>query len=362
MGLYLVPASGENINKTILNGVDISTAEKFLLPFNCNRLKELLGEKQDFHCWAMTEGTKSEFDKMYKGDTILFVEKGTGAFKYVADVLSTATSEELGNYLWTYVPYKPWKYIYFLENIQEINIAKKDLVVALGYSPNYQVPGAIRVKDSAVHAIKLKYGSIHNFLNTLNKPADTKKVEAIASKVKDNPKDLSFVSCGEFAPQEKISITKVSYERPETFERLILEIEILKNDSEHKERAHESLVESFYDLLGFDKHTDIKYRQGRVDIGISYQNRPIIVNEIKKDWHLSYKDKNVIKQGYGYAIENGARFVVVTNGDYYAIFDRSKGLDITSNLIGEFYLTKLNMNCLAVIEKFKKENLLKSIS
>lgn len=41
MGLYLVPASSENIYKTILHGVDILTAEKFLLPSNNNRLKGL---------------------------------------------------------------------------------------------------------------------------------------------------------------------------------------------------------------------------------------------------------------------------------------------------------------------------------
>jgi len=345
MGLYLVPASSENIKKTLLHDIDIATAEKFLVSSDLNKLKELLGTERRFNCWAMTEGTRSEFDKMQKGDTVLFAEKSTGSFKYKAEVFFTAESEEMGNYLWTYVPNKPWKLIYFVKDVKEVNIDKRTLVMALGYSPNYEVPGAIRVKEEYLHDIIDKYGSIQAFLDAHLKQGSKNELGNHA--VKNEEADL----------KEKIDYVKQDYERPETFVKLIEEIGILRDDSEHKERAHESLVEHFYELLGFNKHTEIKYRQGRVDISISYQDKVIIVNEVKKDWHLTYKDKNSVKQGYSYAIENGARFVVITNGDYYAIFDRSKGLDMNSNLIGELRLTKLTKDCLSILGMLKKENL-----
>jgi len=51
--------------------------------------------------------------------------------------------------------------------------------------------------------------------------------------------------------------------------------------------------------------------------------------------------------------------VILTNGDYYAIFDRLKGLSISSNLIGEFRLTALEEEHVAIIQRFSRENLLR---
>lgn len=342
MGLYLAPASSENIQESLLGGIDISIAEKFLSDSECSKLKELLGTNKRFHCWAMTDGSRSKFEKMERGDTILFVEKGTGFFTYQAEALLTVENEQLGNHLWSYVPRGTWKLIYFVTNIQQIKISKSVLVTALGYNSNFEVPGIIRVKESFFYDMIDKYGSIQSFLNVCTKQRSTYD-RAIPVRP-----DI-------FTIKEKSDYSKQNHERPKEFLKLIEDIENLRKDSQHKERAHESLVEYFYEILGFDRHTEIKYRQGRVDIGITYNDETIIVNEVKKDWNLSYNDKKTIKQGFGYALETGARFVAITNGDYYAIFDRSKGLDMNSNLIGEFRLTKLSKNCLQIIEKLKKE-------
>ena len=343
-GLYLAPASTENIKETILVGVDISIAEKYLVASDFNELKTLLGDERRFHCWAMTESSRSEFCRMERGDIVLFVEKGTGFFTWQAEVLFTTESEEMGKYLWTYAPYQPWKLIYFLKGIQDIRIDKKELVVALGYKPTYEVPGVIRVKDGAVREISRQCGSIQEFISMFSKEKSLKRPINDVNMTKPTLPDAKIVE-------------EIKYERPDVFQKLIHEIAVLKSDPEHKERAHESLVEYFYELLNFDRHTDIKYRQGRVDIIISHESKPMIVNEVKKDWDLSWRSRNVAKQGYGYAIENGARFVVITNGDYYAFFDRSKGLDLESNLLAEICVTKLNKLDLSILERFKKENL-----
>jgi hypothetical protein len=153
-------------------------------------------------------------------------------------------------------------------------------------------------------------------------------------------------------------VKEETYETPAWLIDLKMNIEELKNDKEHKERAHESLVESFYGLLGFAKFTEIKHRQGRIDISIEHEGKIIIVTEVKKDWNLSYRDKNTILQAYNYSLESGARFVIITNGDYYAIFDKDKGHSYESNFIGEFKVSKLKKDDLALIEKFRKENIL----
>lgn len=344
MGLYLVPASRENIIKTIVNDVDISVVEQFLIPSDMNKLKELLEGESRFHCWAMTESMRSIFDKMLNGDIVLLAETRTGLFKYSGEVFFTVESEELGNYLWTYTPAKPWKLIYFLRNIKEINIEKQKLLKKLGYQGDKkddQLPGTRRAKEEFVHSIMKEYGSIQSFLDTLLKEEYLDDGLRLKRPLLEKP-------------DKNIPI----YVRPEWLFGLIKDIEILQNDYKHKERAHESLVESFYELLGFKKFTDIKHRQGRIDISVEIQGKTILVNEVKKVWNLSCIDKSTIIQAYNYSLESGARFVVVTNGDNYKIYDKDKGRSYESHLVGDFQLSRLRQEDLKLIDFLKKENII----
>lgn len=154
---------------------------------------------------------------------------------------------------------------------------------------------------------------------------------------------------------------KIKYIVPDNLKELIQNIKKLKIDPKHQERAHESLVEDFYCALGYEKHRNIKYRVGRIDISIWHEEKPILTAEVKKDWSLnSYNYQDAVKQGYIYALEKGAQYVVVTNGDYYALFDRSKGLSYKSNKVGEFKLTALEEKHLKIINKLRLDNLLNS--
>ena len=145
---------------------------------------------------------------------------------------------------------------------------------------------------------------------------------------------------------------------PDYLANLIKHITLLKKDNAHLERAHESLVEDFLVLLGYEKHSDIKYRQSSIDITIWNDEKPMLLLEVKRDWSLSYETHaSAVKQAYGYSCDKGIRYIVLTNGDYYAIFDRLKGLSYEKNLVGEFQLTMLSKDNLFLIEKLKKENL-----
>lgn len=148
-----------------------------------------------------------------------------------------------------------------------------------------------------------------------------------------------------------------SYERPEWLQGLINHVEKLKGDKDHQERAHESLVEIFYDILGFAKFDDIKHRQGRIDITIECDKKKMVVNEVKRDWYLTRKNKKALNQAFNYALENGTRYVVLTNGDYYAIFDRARGMSYEEYFLGEFKLTELDGNGLKLIETLRKDRL-----
>ena len=158
---------------------------------------------------------------------------------------------------------------------------------------------------------------------------------------------------------KKIVLDEVpDYIVPDFLKQVIQHVNILKKDKKHRERAHESLVEDFMVCLGYVKHEDIKFRQRRLDVTISINNKPLLLLEVKKNWSLSYySDSDAVQQAYEYALDHGIRFVSITNGDYYAIFDRLKGLSIADNLIGEFTLTSLMVDDLVLIDKLRKSNL-----
>lgn len=149
--------------------------------------------------------------------------------------------------------------------------------------------------------------------------------------------------------------------RPPFLESVIQAIETLRKEREHMERAHESLVEDFFVVLGYRKHKDIKYRQGRVDIKLESGGRSILLVEVKPVWDLSrYNGTEAIKQVYGYAHDQGVRYVLVTNGDTYILFDRLKGLSWESNLLGEFRLTSLQQEDLTLINRLRPEQMSRS--
>lgn len=81
----------------------------------------------------------------------------------------------------------------------------------------------------------------------------------------------------------------------------------------------------------------------------------VAVIEVKKDWNLNYRNKGVIQQAYHYALETGSRFVIITNGDYYAVFDTNKGKTYESHFLGKFKISEFEPKGLSVIYPLKKE-------
>ena len=161
---------------------------------------------------------------------------------------------------------------------------------------------------------------------------------------------------GEMPPKQH---PKKLFAAPDYLKRVVDAIEQLRLDTRHKERAHESLVEDFLCALGYEKHRNIKYQQGRTDFSIWDGNNLVAVIEVKPEWNLTlYNSSKTVKQMYNYALEQGARYVIMTNGDYYAVFDRMKGLSISSNQIGEFRLTALDEDALSLIQRLSRNNLL----
>ncbi len=145
----------------------------------------------------------------------------------------------------------------------------------------------------------------------------------------------------------------IPFKTPDWLLPLAEAISNLRKDPKHQERAHESLAEDLLVALGYKKHEDIKYRQGRIDITLCVDGRPVLLLEVKRSWELGAHSSDVIRQAYQYAHEQGIRFVAITNGDYYLLFDRLKGLSYENNIVGEFTLSSLEEEDLELIDSLR---------
>ena len=146
---------------------------------------------------------------------------------------------------------------------------------------------------------------------------------------------------------------------PQKLVPILSSLKELKNDSNHKERSHESIVEDFLVKLGYKKHKHIKFRQGRIDISIKEDNQCYLIIEVKRKWNLNLNTaEKAVQQAYGYALKTGTQLVVITNGDDYLLFDRLKGLSIKDNYLGKFKISSLTKDGLDLLNQLKPDKIL----
>ena len=142
---------------------------------------------------------------------------------------------------------------------------------------------------------------------------------------------------------------------PDWVAPFVQRINNLRASARHSERDHESLVEDFFRCLGYEPGKDLIYRQGHIDMVILEGGTPLFVVEVKRSWSLTYLDQNALEQAYRYSHEAGARYVILTNGDYYALFDRSRGFKYSDHLVGELVLSAWDdQKDTAIVEMIRK--------
>ena len=152
MDVYLAPASIENLNKSIIGSIDNKVLKKYL---NEREWKEIgkIYKGKEIKCWGMNCGSgkyQTYFNDFNYGDYIIFTPKGSGKFKYIGRIVYKIFNEKLGEILWKFKGDKEngsWKYIMFIEDVKEVDIDKKKLLVLLGYKPNYYVYGLTKLNE-----------------------------------------------------------------------------------------------------------------------------------------------------------------------------------------------------------------------
>jgi hypothetical protein len=359
MNLYILPGSYENLVVTIFKSVPFSQLEQALSAHVINQIRQKLGEQMP-RCWAFSRETIGNYNQMQENDVVLFKENHTDSFSIRGSVADKVQSAALGKILWPIVGDKPWEFIFFIKDTKQVSIPFSRLCAELEYDENFWMAGAKRVSTERLNKAIRKHGTFTNFLSFLEgvsvpqQPAKT----TIIRRTKTPPtiptpqkivQSNSTLQTTSPAPANWLHSFLPGI--PKIRERILK----LQDDQGHQERDHESLVEEFLVFLGYKISEDFNYRRGRIDICIQRNGNPHVIIEVKRDWPLCRDSKEVVRQAFHYALEHGARYVIITNGDYYALFDQQRGLSYDDKFVLEFTISKLEPSEFNLMAQIRKE-------
>ncbi|MDZ4860102.1 MAG: hypothetical protein SGI88_14080 [Candidatus Hydrogenedentes bacterium] len=157
--LFLAPGNKTNLDRSILQSVQISDINQLLTP----EQRGILRNTQSLRCFALKEHARTNYNAMRPGDLVLFSENGSGKFKYASRIQTTFENASLGKLIWRD---PQWKLIYLLNPQQTwiTDLNKPNTLEKCGYDRNFWLPGFIQVSAEVVVRIKRSQGSFAGFL------------------------------------------------------------------------------------------------------------------------------------------------------------------------------------------------------
>lgn len=347
MGIYFIAAgaSSKNREKTLDKPHTVGEICKFLKPQECDYLKKFFSEGSGVYIWGASE----DLSQLEAGEYVVDVKNTevVQVFRYCFYVKTSDTrlQEFLG---WdSEMPRaerRPYPYVFFLKSpLQTICKTKRYFQDAFNLSSNPQ--WLVRQKyfdeGKVMEALgRTVTSSVEQFLGITTSNGATNKIQVERSK-----------------PDERTKASISSPEPPDWLKDLANKVIALKNDPGHLERDHEDLVASLFELLGYRRIHDIKFRRGNIDIRIEKNNTPLITVEVKADWSLSPDNRGALNQAYNYALETGTPFVIITNGDRYCIYDRRQGMSYKDNLIADLTITRMDQDGTNNLESLRSDRI-----
>jgi hypothetical protein len=125
-----------------------------------------LSPKSSVRIWGTTvgEGSKKRttFESMDSGDLVLFLHGGE--FIGSGRVGETFENADLGAWIWD-SPQS--RFVYTVNDYQEISIPRSEVWDVLGYSPNYPLYGFSRASDDAISTLLQTYNSVEEAFQDL---------------------------------------------------------------------------------------------------------------------------------------------------------------------------------------------------
>lgn len=355
MGIYFIAAgnSSKNRQKTLEKSHSIAEIFHFLPSNDQNELKKSFSNNDKIYVWGANKKNLKDLQRIREGEFVVDVKN-----KVVVQIFTYCFYIKTGNTkLQEFLGWdqekplkerRPYNYVYFLKNpATTVRREKKYFQVAFDLTHNQN------------WLVGQKYFSDAEVSNALERTL-CRSPEALLGITNNQERSIpkAITTIPPIIPPVTIPKKLVPIiEVPSWLKDLISKINALKNDSEHFERDHEELVASLFELLGYKRIYDIKFRRGNIDIRIDKNNKPIITVEVKADWALSPESRNALSQAYNYALETGTPFIIITNGDRFCVYDRRHGMSYKENLIADFTLTKMTEKTIDHLNLLKKETI-----
>ena len=337
MGLYFIPASkgkrsptsgetAKNREKSLEKDFRVNQIEEYLKLEDVTRLNNHYPNGNGVFVWGANPGsTFNQLHNVSEGEYVVDVKNRlvVHIFKfcfYVDTAYDTRLQEYIG---WDReLPVderRPYQYVFFLKDPQSPDEEQKE--------KDY-FKGAFKL-DNSQWLVQQRWFSD----SQVTKAMERKNVANIEKLL-----GISEIQSTNEVPEERSPLAKIRLrasnisitEEPDEFivpdwlRPITDRIKSLRGQTDHSERDHEAIVEELFRVLGYTPTDEIKFQRGRIDIIIEIQNKPLITVEVKKDWDLSERNTAYVQQAFNYSNETGTKFVVVTNGDRFLIYDRAR--------------------------------------
>jgi len=361
MGLYFIAAgnSSKNREKSLDKCFTIEQLSPYIGTNIIDKLKTCFRNDNRIYLWGANPGRSlSQLEKAEPGCFAVDVKntKVIQVFEYCFYIKTDGTN------LQEYIKWdeekpsnkrRPYEFVFFLRNPRKNRndkIDKSYFQKAFSQHENQNwLVGQRYFNDAEVNAaMKVTgYSNIEDFLGFSNSATPRgnlvyKPQSSVSRPAIDTPPNEPYLR------QDEI---------PEWISSVVENVAKLKKDGDHRERAHEALVEELFVALGYTSITDIKYQQGRIDIKICQDEQTLIVIEVKRNWALTRNNRDYLEQAFKYAQrpEISARYVIITNGDRYCIYDQDlRGRSYEEKFMGEVSLLQLTKTGLQLLDKMKK--------
>lgn len=159
----------DDYKKTVRNGVPLTDIRPFLSTEDIDLLEDRYTDGQ-----AQVWGTQihSQWQKVEQGDIALIYRQHELIAR--ATVVLSTENLDLADQLWrsgsehdSWDAEKPWKYLVFVDQVEEIEVDIEEFNALVGYDSGYWPQGFMRVADHRLDRIERDAGSVENALAEL---------------------------------------------------------------------------------------------------------------------------------------------------------------------------------------------------
>ncbi len=259
--IFLAPRSNETAYKNYISSMQGKQFEEISPYLNSQETESLKGDDRYF-VWGCQPGLRNKWDEMQHGDYVLFYAHGR--FVSVGTLKFKKYSKDLALSLWpaSKESGEPWSCVFFVENVQEVNLSLEEFNENTGYRFK-AVMGFMRVsKEEALANLTQKFGSTEGFVQSLMVGIDDNSVNELV--------DLSSKSLSSLTKEDKAKLDKLT--RDKTPEEIEFAIQLYaEKQLEKKPEQVIKLVKSYKRNVGMIKALKEKYQNKCQVCGFTFQ-------------------------------------------------------------------------------------------